>query len=186
MERSLPNTEVPGIKSAHAMITDACRRNKRWSLSEALGVLSKAYIDIIAARKENDCANQTTYHLTLSVEDLRHTPNQDVAVRTYIGGVRRKTDELTKEEARNVRIAARHLAGYLTKEYDLGQVGKSTFTAVHFEAIAKVIAQSQGYWHKETDSIEAVDIVRADLSAMFADDNPKFNPERFVEACENG
>jgi len=118
MERSLPNTEVPGIKSAHAMITDACRR-KRWALSEAMAQLSKAYIDVVAARKENGCADQTTYHLTLSVEDLRHKPNQDVAVRTYIGGVRRKTDELTAEEARNVRIAAWHLAGYLTKEYSL-------------------------------------------------------------------
>lgn len=119
MERSLPNTEVPGIKSAHAMITDSCRRNKRWALSEAMGQLSKAYIDIIAARKENNCADQTTYHLALSVEDLRHKPNQDVALRAYIGGVRRKTDKLTAEEARAVRIAARHLAGYLTKEYSL-------------------------------------------------------------------
>ena len=119
MERSLPNTEVPGIKSAHAMITDACRRNKRWALSEALAQLSKAYQEIIAAREANDCADKTTYHLTLSVEDLRHEPNQDVAVRTYIGGVRRKTDELTKEEALVVRHTARHLANYLTEEYKL-------------------------------------------------------------------
>ncbi len=123
MERSLPNTEVPGIKSAHVMITDACRaRPEIYSsaaFQEAAEVIRKAYIDVIAARKENNCADQTTYHLALSVEDLRHKPNQDVAVRTYIGGVRRKTDGLTAEEARNVRIAARHLAIYLTDEYKL-------------------------------------------------------------------
>ena len=125
MERSLPNTEVPGIKSAHAMITDACRSKSKDSpyangaFEEAVYAVRKAYTEAIKAREANNCADQTTYHLTLSVEDLRHTPNQDVAVRTYIGGVRRKTDELTKAEARNVRIAARHLAAYLTKEYSL-------------------------------------------------------------------
>ena len=123
MERSLPNTEVPGIKSAHAMITDACRKRPFAYVTGAFGEASeklwKAYRDVMAARKENDCADQTTYHLALSVEDHRHKPNQDVVLRTYIGGVRRKTDELTKDEARNVRHAARHLATYLTEEYKL-------------------------------------------------------------------
>ena len=123
MERSLPNTEVPGIKTAHAMITDACRAKPSvcfyGEFDEAADVLRKAYMAGLAARRDNNCADQTTYHLTLSVEDLRHKPNQDVALRTYIGGVRRKTDELTAEEARNVRIVAWHLAGYLTKEYSL-------------------------------------------------------------------
>ena len=118
MERSLPNTEVPGIKSAHAMITDACRTNPE-AFSKATSVLVKAYLDIQEAREANNCADKTTYHLTLSVEDLRHEPNQDVALRTYIGGVRRKTDELTEEEARNLRIVARRLATYLTDEYKL-------------------------------------------------------------------
>lgn len=118
MERSLPSTEVPGIKSAHAMITDACRTNPE-AFSRATSVLVKAYLDIQDAREANNCADKTTYHLVLSVEDLRHKPNADVALRTYIGGVRRKTDELTEEEARNVRHTARHLAGYLTKEYSL-------------------------------------------------------------------
>jgi len=130
MERSLPNTEVPGIKSAHAMITDACRRElKRGppAFEDAVEVIRKAYIDVMAARSTNNCADQTTYHLTLSVEDLRHKPNEDVAVRTYIGGVRRKTDELTEEEARAVRHAARHLANYLTDEYKLTDPPDSPF-----------------------------------------------------------
>jgi len=125
MERSLPSTEVPSIKSAHAMITDACRSKAKDSpytngaFEEAVGRIRKAYEEVTSAREENECADKTTYHLTLSVEDLRYKPNQDIALRTYIGGVRRKTDELTAEEARIVRIAARHLADYLTSEYDL-------------------------------------------------------------------
>lgn len=118
MERSLPSTEVPGIKSAHAMITDACRI-KPTAFEEAVERLRKAYLDVRSAREENECADQTTYHLTLSVEDLRHEPNQDTALRTYIGGVRRKTDELTEKEARALREEARILAGHLTDKYKL-------------------------------------------------------------------
>lgn len=118
MERSLPNTEAPGIKSAHAMITDNCRTNPS-AFHVATERIWKTYRDVTAAREANDCADLTTYHLVLSVEDLRHKPNQDIAVRTYIGGVRRKTNDLSIREALDVRKAAQHLIDYLTNEYSL-------------------------------------------------------------------
>jgi len=43
------------------------------------------------------------------------------ALRCYIDGKRKKTDQLTVEEARIFRHAARHLARYLGKEYHLGK-----------------------------------------------------------------
>ena len=44
-----------------------------------------------------------------------------IAVRAFIDGRRKKTDQLTKQEARAVRIAARYLSRYLTKTYKLGR-----------------------------------------------------------------
>ena len=123
MERSLPNTEVPGIKSAHAMITDACRAKPSIydpaAFEDAVEELRKAYIDVMIAREKNGCADRTTFHLVLSVEDLRHEPNQETALRVYVGGVRRKTDELTTKEAVSLRHDATILASYLTGQYKL-------------------------------------------------------------------
>jgi hypothetical protein len=43
------------------------------------------------------------------------------ALRCFLNGKRKKTDKLTKFEARIYRAAARHLARYLGKEYHLGK-----------------------------------------------------------------
>lgn len=43
------------------------------------------------------------------------------AIRCYRNGKRKMSSQLTKREARNFRIAARHLSRFLTKAYKLGR-----------------------------------------------------------------
>jgi hypothetical protein len=47
---------------------------------------------------------------------------KEVALQSFVDGDRVLTHELTKGQARAVRIAARHLADYLTGEYELDEV----------------------------------------------------------------
>lgn len=51
----------------------------------------------------------------------QQTKDDVFAIRCFLNGKRKLTHELSEEEARNFRKAARHLSRYLTKEYKLGK-----------------------------------------------------------------
>lgn len=108
-----------------------------------------------ATNQVNTVPERTTAHslgrqVKEKQEALRQESNQEVTLRAYIGGVRRKTDEITAEEARNVRIAARTLAIYLADEYKLdsppespGEEGKQDRTTPHGHPIRDAAEMEQ-------------------------------------------
>ena len=53
----------------------------------------------------------------------------------------------------------------------------------HYTAIADVLNRWFVYFEEDSpDAINAIDLIVADLSEVFADDNPNFDTERFATA----
>lgn len=52
-----------------------------------------------------------------------------------------------------------------------------------YQAIARAIYQT---WEDTPDSDETMGLLINRLSEIFAADNPRFNRQRFIEACETG
>ena len=60
----------------------------------------------------------------------------------------------------------------------------SVFTHRHYEAIAEIIADvSESVSIGEISSSEAGEVIIRSLELVFIDDNPKFNLQRFRNAC---
>lgn len=56
-------------------------------------------------------------------------------------------------------------------------------TKKHFEIIARLIAEARvesSYWNVE----EAMDALAGDLAMVFRDLNPRFDSNRFIDACK--
>lgn len=66
-------TQVPGIQITQAQITDNCRNihTPLGAFDEACRRLRLKYEETIRGRNENGCADQTDYHVTLTVNDKR-------------------------------------------------------------------------------------------------------------------
>ncbi len=70
-------TQVPGIQITQAQITDNCRKihGALGAFDEACRRLRVQYENTITGREENDCGDQTDYHLALTVNCKRRNPD---------------------------------------------------------------------------------------------------------------
>lgn len=61
---------VPGIKAAHAIVTDQCRATKgaEEAFEEALGRLWAQAVETSTFREESDISEDVNYHFVLYVE----------------------------------------------------------------------------------------------------------------------
>jgi len=61
---------------------------------------------------------------------------------------------------------------------DEEEMEEASFSRKHYQAIADILAQ-----HAEGDSTEAVSEIAGDIADLFAQDNPRFDREKFLSAA---
>lgn len=81
------------------------------AFDEAVRRLRKAFIDTVEGRVKNDCDENVSFHLGLSLQDHRYEPDESIVkLLVSIGGVKVDPSTLTKEQLAKVLAQVKEIA----------------------------------------------------------------------------